>query len=568
MKKYAWIGLFSAFLSSWTLAEKVHAEKNTVLIGGVITTMNEAQPTAEALAFDNKGTIIAVGDINNVKKQAGSNAHLIDLQGTHILPGFQDVHLHAVEAGVNENKCVLTQYGTLSQYRQEIADCAEEQIDDDWFVTAGVSMPSLLQQTERPIDLLDELIPNKPALILDNIGHGAWVNSLALKAVGYDQLKEPPKGGLLDRDGEGTLSGVVYENAQQALRTAASPPTKANKKNNYEGLKRSLKMLAANGITSVSDAGGYWPRGEQEAWVQIAKEGGMSVRASNAFYVFPDRDMDKQIETIIALKKKTKGPFVRFDQVKIYVDGILTQGTAALKTPYINQPIIQNVGTKGFEYFSKEDLFDYVRRFDEAGFSVHFHAVGDRGVALALDAIEAAQKANGITQNRHRMTHLYLVDPLDIPRFAELGVVADIQMAPSSIDSAAHKIYQEILGRERANQIIPTLSLLNSGAEVTLSSDWDADELNPLVKISVALQRKSQNIPDVMTALKMLTITPAKLLRHDDITGSIEVGKKADLVVLDQNLLKLSPEEISQSEILATVMNGRTVYDPEGIFRQ
>lgn len=536
---------------------------NIALTNGVISTLNDVNPTAEAIAYDSTGKIIAVGTTADVLEIAGPDAIAIDLEGAQILPGFQDVHLHALEAGINENRCLLSEFGTLRQYEDEILDCASEQADDDWFIGAGVSMLELLEQTERPVDFLDEIIPDKPALILDNLGHGAWANSLALEAVGFDTLAANPQGGIIDRTRNGDPSGVVYENAQQVLRTTALPPTDANKENNYEGLKLALQILAENGITSVSDAGGYWTRGHHEAWQRLDQAGQLTVRASNALYVFPERDLAQQVADITALKYSTD--LVRFDQVKIYVDGILAQGTAALKAPYERPSTIAGVSQRGFEYFSQDDLFEYARQFDAAGFSLHFHAVGDRGTALALDAIEAAQAANGVSEKRHRITHLYLVDPADMPRFSELGVVADVQMAPSSIDSATIDFYRPLIG-DRADDIIATASLLSSGATVTMSSDWDADELSPLIKIEQAVLRPNQAIPDVLTAIRMMTIEPAKLLGHEDITGTLEVGKHADLVILDQDILSVPLTEIDETEIIATVMDGTAVYDPEQLF--
>lgn len=540
------------------------ANGNVVLMGGIISTMNTQNDNAEALAFDEAGKIIAVGSLASVQAAAGEAAETIDLKGAQVLPGFQDVHLHAVEAGINENRCILTEFGTVTQYQSEIMECAVDQAESPWFIGAGVSMPDLLALTQRPIDLLDELIPDKPALILDNLGHGAWANTLAMESVGYDQLEQDPPGGLIDVDSMDELSGVVYENAQQALRDAALPANATNAQANYDGLKLALNVLAENGITSVSDAGGYWTRGHHETWVKAEADNLLTVRASNALYVFPDREMEQQIADIRALK--SRGKYVRFDQVKIYVDGIITQGTATLKAPYTNSPDIADVSPSGFEYFDRDELMEYAKQFDALGFSLHFHATGDKGVSLALDAIEGARTANGDSGNRHRVTHLFMVDSADVPRFAALEVTADIQATPTSIDPETITFYSTLIG-ERANAVIPVSSLLNSGANVTMSSDWDADELNPLIKIEQAVDRSSgQAIPDVVTALRMMTINPAKLLGHDDITGSLEVGKQADLVILDRNILTIPTDQIDESKVLVTVFDGETIYDPNGIF--
>ena len=545
--------------------QRLAGNGNTLLFGGNIITVDSNNSLAEALAFNRAGIIIAVGTLDEVVAVAGSDAVPVDLGGASVLPGFHDVHLHAVEAGLNENRCLLSEFASISDYRSEITACASQQLGSEWFLAAGVSMPDLLSQVARPIDLLDELVPNKPALILDNLGHGAWSNSQGLAIVGYDVLSNDPRGGLIDRDVNGNLSGVVYENAQQALRTAALPPNAANLEANYQALRRSLLTLASNGITSVSDAGGYWSRGHQQAWLRAEQDRSLSVRASNAYYLFPDKDLPQQVQDIIALRRNDPGQLVRFDQVKIYIDGIISQGTAALKSAYAVDPAVANAGPLGFEYFNQSELADALVQLDAAGFSLHFHATGDRGVDIALTAIENVLSANGDRGNRHRITHIFMVDEDDISRFAQLGVFADPQMAPSAISPSTISFYRSLLG-DRADRIIPTASLINSGATVTLSSDWDADELSPFVKISAAVGRSFENVADVETALRLMTINSALLLGHADKTGSLEVGKFADLIVVDRNILQTPLSQISDTQVLATLLAGKAVFDSATLF--
>ena len=555
-------------------AEASPAPENftTVLTGGEIYTMNPSRPTAptityQAIAYDKAGKILWLGSEMDADKAAKTGAKIIDLDGAVVLPGFHDVHLHALEAGINEGRCILSEFASKAKYKKQITGCAKKQSGAGWFIGAGVSMPDLLAQISMPVDFLDMLFPDKPALILDNLGHGAWANSLALKAVGYDTLAGNPSGGLIDRNLAGRPTGIVYENAQQVLRTSALPPTPANGAANYQALRTVLKTLAANGITSVSDAGGYWTRGHHLAWIRAEQEGVLTVRASNALYVFPDRNIDKQIADLIALKRSHPDNLVKFNQVKIYVDGILSQGTAALYEPYIGGFGVAGVSERGFEYFAKADLFDYARRLDAAGFSLHFHTTGDRGVGLALGAIEAAQKTNGVSANRHRITHIFLTAPADHARFATLGVTADVQMTPSTFDPQTIAFYKTIIG-DRANDLIPSASLIAANAPMTISSDWDADELSPMTKIGLVVSRGREAVPNVEAAVRLMTIESAKLLGQSDITGSLEVGKYADMVVLDQDIFKIAPARIKRTKLLATIMNGNVVYDPHKRFEK
>ena len=186
---------------------------------------------------------------------------------------------------------------------------------------------------------------------------------------------------------------------------------------------------------------------------------------------------------------------------------------------------------------------------------------GDDGARLALDALAQSNPAAG----PHRLTHLYLVDPEDLPRFAELNVVADLQLAPSALDPDYVAYISGFIGH-RTDQILPVRALLDAGALVTMSSDWDADELNPLVKIAAVIGRIRNGLPDVVTAIETMTINPAILLQHEDRTGSIEVGKYADLVFLSENILSMSLPRIANTQIDGTLLQGEPVYDPRGLF--
>ena len=538
---------------------------NIILHGGTFTTLDSANPTATALAYDQSGRILAVGNLTEVTAIAGQSATSINLNGAHVVPGFHDVHLHAVEAGINESRCLLTEFGTQVTYRREIAACASAQTANSWFIAAGVSMPDLLGAVDYPAGLLDELIPNKPALILDNLGHGAWANNAALQSVGYDVLAGNPAGGMIDRDEHGFVTGIVYENAQQQLRNAALPATASNQQINLQALLNSLQTLAANGITSVSDAGGYWTRGHHLAWIQAEENQQLSVRAGNALYLYPEREKEQQIKDLIALKRSGNDKLARFDHIKIYVDGILSQSTAALETAYAFDQLITEAGSTGFEYFKQSDLNDYAARLDAAGFSLHFHAVGDRAVNLAINAIEHAQQANGATGNQYRITHMYLISSTDITRMKNLGIIADLQLTASSIQSSYVSYLRSLIGN-RVDNLIPAAALLNAGVEVTISSDWDADELSPLSKIENIATRSANGIANVETILRLMTLNSAKALNQDSITGSLEVGKFADLAILDRNITTVPVGKIGNTKVLATLLAGEAVFDAQGLF--
>ena len=537
------------------------ALSQAMVLTGDIYTVDKDRSRAEALAIDEDGMILAVGSKDQVMAAAGADAEVIDLGQRMILPGFQDAHIHAVEAGMNALMCEFEQFDDLDGYRAAVKDCAEKGETGEWVLASGVNMPNLQGLHPNPVEVLDQIVPNRPVLILDDIGHGAWVNSAALKAAGYDTAPDAPNGNIILRGADGKPTGIILENAQQRLRTLALPPDEGNLELAYDSLLAAAEELNRNGITTVSDAGGYWPQGHHLAWDRAEKDGTLTVRASNAFYIYPDRPLDEQLTELRKLYNNDPDRQVRFNQAKIYVDGILSQATGALLAPYESTaPLVQG-RDKGYLYFPEDDLKRAARDFAAAGFQLHFHVTGDAAARLALDAIAEADPKSG----PHRLTHLYLVDPADYPRFAELGAVADLQLAPSALDPDYIDFIRGYIG-DRADRLLPAGDLIKAGAMMTLSSDWDADELNPLVKIAAAVDRPQNGIPDVATAIEAMTINPARLLQHDDRTGSIEVGKYADLVVLGGDILDIPVARIADVPVEATLLQGEPVFDETGLF--
>lgn len=536
---------------------------NIILRNAAIYVGDTGQTRAVALAYDETGTILEVGTLADVQAAAGDGAEEKDLQGAFVMPGFQDLHVHAVEAGINANRCIVPATATLNVYRSSIQECAADQSAEAWVFAAGVSVADIFNVTDSPIALLDELVPDRPALILDSVGHGAWANTAALAEVGYLDSETDPQGGIIDRFEDGSPTGIVFENAQQRLRTAALPPTDANLDENYRGLLTGLETLAQNGITTVGDAGGYWTRGHEQAWTRAESEGTLTVRASNTLYVYPDRDVETQVQDIIARRTDNPSDMVQFDQVKIYIDGILSLGTGALYEPYSTDPGVVVGYPSGFEYFETTQLHDLATRLDSAGFQLHFHATGDRGVGLALDAIAAVRESNGAGE-AHRVTHCYLIDETDRQRFVDLNVVADFQISPGTAGTEYREFIRRVIG-ERADELFPVRSMLDAGANVILTSDWDADELSPLQKLEIALTRDREAVPDLATAVAMMTILPAEVIGRDTATGSLEAGKLADFVVLDQDIFSLEQSRIGETRVMATVVGGRVVYDRSGL---
>jgi predicted amidohydrolase YtcJ len=472
-----------------------------------------------------------------------------------VLPGFQDPHLHVPEAGINQGLCLLDPGLTLDDYGELLARCADDQPDSSWVRAAGASLFDLRHSQELPIDVLDRMIPDRPALVLDDLGHGAWTNTLGLKAAGIGADDPNPQGGVLHRDPvTGRLTGLVLEDAQQAVRNVAAVDAETA----YAGLLVALDELAHNGITSISDAGGYWQQNHPATFQRALAENRLTVRAVNALYLYPSLDIDSQLAELEQRFDDDPDSPLRYNTVKIYIDGILDLGTAAMIEPYDVAP--DENYPNGFTYFQTEQLQRYVSELHRIGYKLHFHVIGDAATRMALDAIEAIDAdPREVADRRHRLTHTYLVDPADVPRFAQLGVVADFQVGPESSATDYHEYLSESIG-QRAFDLIPVKTLLDSGAHVSLSSDWDADPLSPFGTIQRAVTRDENAVDTVEQAIELVTLSAAYALSQDDMTGSIEVGKYADYVIVDQNLLEIDVGQIGDTTVMLTVVGGRQTY--------
>ncbi|MGH1491822.1 MAG: amidohydrolase [Acidimicrobiales bacterium] len=529
----------------------------TVVVNAVVYTVDEDGRFVEAFAYDDNGVILAVGDEADVREVAGEDARVIDAGGNMALPGFQDAHVHVPEAGLNLDVCFFPDGLTLDDYVALTVDCADEQAGSTWVRAAGASLFDLRATDESPLAALDRAVPDRPAIVLDNLGHAVWTNSLGLEAAGIGPDDLDPQGGVFHRNSAGELTGLLLEDAQQLVRNAASPDDESN----YEGLLVALEELAASGVTTVSDAGGYWGQNHPAAWQRAATEEALTVRAANSLYVYPDRTIEWQLAEF-ERRFSNHSHMLRFDTAKVYIDGILDLGTASLIEPY-DRPIDDNYPS-GFNYFTSDQLTTYVNELHAIGYRINFHVIGDRAVNDALDAVEAIQDDPAtIAERRHRVTHTYLVHPDDLARFAEIGMIVDFQQSDDAVATDYHEYLADFIG-DRAFDLIPTSRVLDAGATVILSSDWDAGPLPPLGTIERALTREANAVPDLETALSMHTIDAAYALGHDDVTGSIEVGKFADYVIIDRNLFELEPDQIDETRVLLTVVGGTVVHQGQG----
>lgn len=531
-----------------------------VLANGRIYTVDPRQSWAATLAVSD-GKIVYVGDADGAGPWRGPATRVVDLGGRLVLPAFQDAHIHPVSGGVEALACDLNNLAGVDAYRERISEYAAANPDLPWILGGGWSMAEFGPGARPARSILDELVPDRPVFLTSQDGHSAWVNSRALEIAGLDRDTPDPLDGIIDRDPRtGELIGSLQEGAMALVERHIPAPDMATL---MRGLAYSRDMLHAYGITSIQAA--YAHQADLEAMTRLDAAGELDLRIAAALWWDRARGLE-QVDGLRTLRDSYTGGNLRVTGVKIMQDGVMENYTAAMLEPYL---IPQ--ATRGIPMVEPELLKRVVTRLDAEGFQVHLHAIGDGAVRQSLDAIEAARTANGPGDNRHHIAHLELIHPDDIGRFAALDTIANFQPLWAYPDRYITELTLPFIGPERAQWLYPIGSVLQEGGQVAFGSDWSVTTANPFPQIETAVTRADpeSNAGDVLLpaqritlaqAIEAFTISAARVNHLDASTGSIETGKLADLVVLDQNLFDIEPTAISATRVLLTLFGGRPVH--------
>lgn len=550
----------SAVLMSALLFAGAAPAAELVLHNGAIYTVSERQPWAEALAVD-KGRIVYVGGDEGVDAHIDNSTRIIDLEGRFVMPGIHDVHVHPLEANNPAFPvCTLTAGVKAPGQLKTIRKCARQQHNSKWVLGWGHYVNDVLDVSETPAKILDRAVPDRPALMQEFTSHSMWANSKALAAGGITADTPDPPGGVIVKDeATGAPTGLLIDNAGNQLMEKVFAPTDALLELTYLGIPEAMAKLARNGITSISDARVYWGRGHHKVWQRAEREGKLTARVVLALWGYPGKG-DEQIETLKGLYSDDPERLLRTSQIKLYSDGITTVGTAAMKKAYaFDYGFV--AGNKGLSYFSQERMSRFIAELSKTGFDFNIHTIGDRAVHESLNAIEAAAKQNGGSLGRrHRLTHVEVMDEADLPRFKALDVIADFQVAGDWTQPSQIKRDLGYLIGARADRAIPLKSVYDTGATLTLSSDYDVSTLNPFIGMSNALRRGKESLPDIAAVIRAYTINGAYTLRQESRAGSLEPGKFADLIVLDQNLLEIPSRHVHRTKVLMTLLGGKEVF--------
>ena len=525
--------------------------KNLMLLNGNVYTMNPRLLRAEAIATEGS-KIVAVGRSSDVENLGRKNFSVIDLEGRTVLPGLTDCHTHFLSFAHGLRRVNLHGISSFDEILSTIEVFAAKLKEDEWLVGGGWDKNIVGDKFLFTKEILDKVCPEHPAALRSKDHHMLWVNSTALKAVGVDKMTNDPRGGRIERDrSTGELTGILKENACNLVWERVPEPSTATSK---ELLKEALKIANSYGLTGIHN---HDDPGAHELFDQLEAEGDLTLRVSSWL---PRGELDSVIDW--GMTSGSGDEKLKFGGVKFYSDGSLGSQTALMFEPF--------EGSKdnlGIEVTSEEELSKLVSKASRAGISVAIHSIGDKAVHQSLNAIEKSVRKSGKEAGlRHRIEHVQLLHPQDVERFHKLGIIASVQPVhtPADIDIA------ERYWGKRCKLAYAFKTLLDSGAHVVFGSDAPIETLNPWMGIHAAITRhrigeKESWYPEekvsLSDAISAYTRWAGYASYEENLKGSIEVGKLADMIVLSQDVFKIKPEEIPNTKIEYTILGGRIVYE-------
>lgn len=525
----------------------------------------EWRPGVDSIAVRD-GVIVGLGSDAELTGLVPS-AEVVDLAGAWILPGFQDAHIHPVQAGLEMNACDLLAGQDLDDYVDTITAYALANPDAEWVVGGGWSM-DVFPGGVPTAAVLDRFVPDRPVFLPNRDHHSAWVNTTALERAGIAATTPDPPDGRIERDDRGEATGALHEGAMELVRRLIPPPTDDEI---AAALQTAQTYLHSLGITGWQDAlvgEGLGMPDSLDTYLAAQRGGTLTAGVVGALWWDRSRG-EEQIADLVERRARAAAAGFDASTIKIMQDGVCETFTAAVVDPYLDRHgnLTDN---HGLSFIAAADLAHYVQLLDAADFQVHIHALGDRAVRDSLDAIEHAIGVNGRRGNRHHLAHIQIVHAQDVPRFAELDVTANAQPLWACLDDQMSDLTLPFLSPQAREQQYVFRSLLDAGGRLAFGSDWPVSSPNPLHGIHVAVNRVPPGsdvdalLPGqrltVVEALDAYTRGSAFVSRREASTGTLEVGMAADLAVVDTDLLAIDPHDIGSVRVTRTYARGRLVF--------
>ena len=566
-RKFSKLLLFGLFvLAGFNLICQQNSSSTASLIlkSGFIYTVNGQRTVAEAIAIKD-GKFIYVGSNSEINKYVGKETKIIDLDKRMVLPGFFDSHCHPAYGAAHQLFDVMfTGLNSIAEYQKAIKDFAAKHPDAKFIKGRGWKN-TLFGKTGPDKKLIDEIIRDIPVALDDEGGHASWVNSKTMELAGITKETKDPRSGVIERDPKtGEPTGTLREGAANLISEIIPDYTVEQL---MQALEAYQKMAAQFGITTAHDATVDAGGNDFNAYKNLEKENRLAMRFRASLFVDPAKGLE-QVKQLIAEREKNNGSLFQTNGAKIYIDGVVEGGTAYLKEPFKHLP-----NFRGVPRWETDKLYSICAELDKNKFQIHVHSIGDAATALTLDAFAYAMKKNGKRDSRNLITHIQLVDPKDILRFKELGVVAVPQPYLFMKDDYYYNLQVPYLGLKRADDEYPMESFFKAGVVVASASDYAVIiPCNPLKAIQIGITRSCLGIndpkeilwPEERATLEQMiasfTINGAYANFLENTTGSIEVGKMADLIVLDKNLFKIPVDEINKVKVILTFFGGKEVF--------
>ncbi len=568
-KIYCFITFFLCVLS---VTAQNSAAPDIILVNGKVWTGNDSPAFTEAVAITGN-KIVRTGKTALLQRLADDHTIVINLHGKLVTAGINDAHTHFLTGSLGLTGVDLYQCKTSDEAIAVIEKFAKEHPGDNWITGMGWlydifegGMP-----TTDALQKLDKAVSGRPVYLDAYDGHSIWVNSKALELAGITVETRFEGFGSIVKDAAGHLTGAITEGARALVSRIVPPPTTDEK---LAALREGMKYAAAHGITSIQNASGNAE--EFSLYETLLKNGELTLRSSTAFSAGKNTS-ESDIQEFIQIKRSTeKNTLLKAVSIKFMLDGVIESHTAPMLEPYSDADADGKNANSDFA-LPLEKYRSLLTRFDKEGFQIYTHAIGDRSVREALNAYEYAQKINGTRGRRHRIEHIEQSSPLDIPRFAKLGVMASMQ--PIHADPGAIDVWAKAVGKKRLSHSFVWASMLKNSVHLVFSSDWPACITpDPIRGLHNAVNRRTpEGIPEggwvpeqsvsIKDALKSYTQEGAYSSFEENIKGKIMPGYLADIVVFSQDLFSIPSMDICKTRVVLTIFDGKIVYRNEELMK-
>jgi predicted amidohydrolase YtcJ len=533
---------------------------DTIVIDADIRTMDAARPAAQAMALS-QGRIVALGTTAAMRALATAETRIIDAGGRLVLPGFQDAHIHLLNGGTDLVQTASLYDATTIAELQAALGAHAARHDGPMIWGAGWQC-GFFGDANLTRAVLDAVVPDRPCLIYDGNFHNACLNSVACAIAGMTAATPDPLNGHLVRDADGVPTGMLHE---EAINWATAVLPQTTDATYTAGLMAGQAHANRHGITGVLDP--WIVDHHSRVYGPAAAAGTLTLRVAGACLVTAADRVETALARLRAARTAHPGPDYHLNAAKFFLDGGFENRTAALLAPYAdarggNAPLM----------FAPEQIAALFTALDADRFQIHVHCIGDAATRAALDGFAAARQANGPWPSLHQIAHVQLVHPDDMPRFAALGVMANMQPLWACTDPIIPDDTMAMIGPDRAQLTYAFRSLIDAGAPFCINSDWAVTTLNPFEIIGTAVTREPPRArgraapfyPEerltVMECVEGYTVHAARASWRDHICGVLRPGLSGDFIILDRDIFACDPYAIAETSVLLTVFRGREVW--------